>query len=147
MFLNKLNNWIKTILSFHIYTYIYIYLGTIKPMRSSHLKQYFTLYGISNPITGELPRRHSEIIPVELNTRRNTWQMIIMKKVWSDILFPQSLQMNLLLCYVLTLWRYPTEQIVIIREKFCAQKQNALSFTYVYTREKDYNSKHLLLQL
>lgn len=48
-------------------------------MRSSHLKQYFTLYGISNPITGELPRRHSEIIPVELNTRRNTWQMIIMK--------------------------------------------------------------------
>lgn len=49
--------------------------------RNSHLKQYFTLLVISNPITRELPRKHSEIIPVELNARRKTCRIIVMMKV------------------------------------------------------------------
>lgn len=126
--------------------YIYIYKQQSQ-CRRSHLKQYFTWSVISNLIAEELSRRYSELILAELNARRNSSQIIVMMKMWSNSLFPQSLRTNLLLDYVLILWRYPMEKIVITGEKFCAPKQHTPSFAYLYTREKDCYSQHLWLQL
>ena len=127
------------------FPFLYINLGIIQPMQELWPKTILSPVGNLKSNLWEIARRHREIISVKLNARKYTCQIIVMMKVWGCIQFPQFSQMNLLLYYVLTLRRYPIEQIVVIRENCHAWKQNVASFTYLYTREKDHYSKHLLL--